>query len=158
MGRSHTDLWLRIGQKIKLNFIHKICAEADYFFRKLFVLHIPATGNFLFTVNFIDSFVTVTEVSFVVNNAFKRPFVAPSASGTGGAECGERAGQAAIFISDFVARSQNEALAEEFRLIEREYSPQKAKIERRVFLIVRPERQNEKNIRLLKEMIKNECL
>ena len=77
MGRSHTDLWLRIGQKIKLNFIHKICAEADYFFRKLFVLHIPATGNFLFTVNFIDSFVTVTEVSFVVNNAFKRPFVAP---------------------------------------------------------------------------------
>ena len=69
-----------------------------------------------------------------------------------------RAGQAAIFIPDFVARSQNEALAEEFRLVEREYPGGLRKIERKVFLIVRPERQKESKIKLLKDMIKKECL
>lgn len=69
-----------------------------------------------------------------------------------------RAGQATIFIPDFVARSQNEALADDFKLVEREYPSQVKKIERRIFLIVRSAKLKDKNIRKLIEMIKVECL
>lgn len=69
-----------------------------------------------------------------------------------------RAGQAAIFVPDFVASSQNEALSEEYKLVEREYPHQLKRIERRIFLIVKASRQKEKNIRQLIEMIKAECV
>jgi DNA-binding transcriptional LysR family regulator len=69
-----------------------------------------------------------------------------------------RAGQAAIFIPDFVAQSQNEALSDEYKLVERLYPEPIKKIERRIFLIVRPSRQKEKPIRQLLEMIRQECL
>jgi DNA-binding transcriptional LysR family regulator len=69
-----------------------------------------------------------------------------------------RAGQAAIFIPDFVAQSQNEALSDEYKLVERAYPEPIKKIERRIFLIVRPSRQKEKPIRQLLEMIRKECL
>ncbi len=68
-----------------------------------------------------------------------------------------RSGQACIFIPDFVARSQNQALSEEYKLVEREYPLEGRKIERRVFLIVKVSRQKEKNVRRLAEMIKSEC-
>lgn len=68
-----------------------------------------------------------------------------------------RAGQAAIFIPDFVARSQNEALSEDFKLVESDYPREVKKIERRFFLIVRTSKQKDKNIRKLIEMIKAEC-
>lgn len=67
-----------------------------------------------------------------------------------------RSGQAAIFIPDFVARSQNIALSEDYKLIEREYPQGLKKVERRIFLIVKASRQKEKNIRKLVEMIKSE--
>ena len=68
-----------------------------------------------------------------------------------------RAGQAAIFIPDFVAQSQNTALADDYKLVEQPYPEKIKKIERRIFLIVKSSRQKEKNIRKLIEMIKTEC-
>ena len=69
-----------------------------------------------------------------------------------------RAGQATIFIPDFVAKSQNEALADDYKLVEREYPSGTKRIERRIFLIVRSSKQKDKNIRKLIEMIKVECI
>jgi DNA-binding transcriptional LysR family regulator len=69
-----------------------------------------------------------------------------------------RSGQAAIFIPDFVARAQNEALAEDFRLVEKAYPKGLKKIERRVFLIVRNGEQKQTLVLKLKDLIKKECL
>ncbi len=69
-----------------------------------------------------------------------------------------RAGQAAIFIPDFVAKSQNKALSDEYKLVERDYPQAGKKIDRRVFLVVKSSRHKEKNIRRLAEMVKAECL
>ncbi|MEZ0390676.1 MAG: LysR family transcriptional regulator substrate-binding protein, partial [Pseudobdellovibrionaceae bacterium] len=69
-----------------------------------------------------------------------------------------RSGQAAIFIPDFVARSQNEALSEDYKLLERDYPTGIKKIERRIFLIVKASKQKDKSIRRLVEMIKSECV
>jgi DNA-binding transcriptional LysR family regulator len=68
-----------------------------------------------------------------------------------------RSGQAVIFVPDFVARSQNEALADDYVLVERDYPKGVKKIERRIFLVVQASRQKEKLIRDLAEMIKREC-
>lgn len=68
-----------------------------------------------------------------------------------------RSGVAVIFIPDFVAHTQNQALAEDFKLIERDYSVLTKKVERRIFLIVRSSRQKEKNIRKLVDLVKAEC-
>jgi DNA-binding transcriptional LysR family regulator len=69
-----------------------------------------------------------------------------------------RSGQAAIFIPDFVAKSQNIAMGEDYKLVERSFSHLKKKIERRIFLIVKSTRQREQNIKMLVEMIKAECI
>ena len=69
-----------------------------------------------------------------------------------------RSGQAAIFIPDFVAKSQNHALADDYKLVERAYPSAVKKIDRRIFLIVKASRQKEKHIKRLIEMIKTECI
>jgi DNA-binding transcriptional LysR family regulator len=69
-----------------------------------------------------------------------------------------RSGQGAIFIPDFVARTQNEALSDEYKLVERAAPQGMKKIERRIFLIVLASRQKEKLIRDLKKMIEAECI
>ena len=68
-----------------------------------------------------------------------------------------RAGVAVIFIPDFVADAQNQPLADEYKLVERDYTALTKKVERRIFLIVKSNRQKEKNIRTLIELIKKEC-
>lgn len=68
-----------------------------------------------------------------------------------------RAGAAVIFIPDFVAVTQNYALGEDFKFIERDHSALSKKVERRIFLIVKNSRQKEKNIRTLADLIKREC-
>lgn len=69
-----------------------------------------------------------------------------------------RSGQAAIFIPDFVARSQNEALSSDYSLVRREHPKDMKAVERRIFLIARSSRQKEKTIRQLRHMIEAECL
>lgn len=69
-----------------------------------------------------------------------------------------RAGQAAIFIPDFVAKSQNRALADDYKLVERNHEQIDRKLDRRIFVIVKSSRHKEKNIRRLVEMVKTECI
>ncbi len=68
-----------------------------------------------------------------------------------------RSGQAAIFIPRFVARAQNEALAKDYKLIEREYPEDMKPVSRRIFLVVKASRQKEITIKKLIEMLKKEC-
>ncbi len=68
-----------------------------------------------------------------------------------------RSGQGAIFIPDFVAKTQNQALADDYKLIEHAMPQGLKKVERRVFLVTLESRQKEKMIRELKKMIESEC-
>ena len=69
-----------------------------------------------------------------------------------------RSGVAAIFVPDFVARAQNVSMSEDFKLVERDLPKGMKKVERRIFLVVKPSRQKEKNVVSLIRMIKAECL
>jgi DNA-binding transcriptional LysR family regulator len=69
-----------------------------------------------------------------------------------------RSGLAAIFIPDFVARAQNEALSSAYSLVERAYPSSLKKIDRRVFLICRTGDQKQDRIASLKALLKQECI
>lgn len=68
-----------------------------------------------------------------------------------------RTGDAAIFIPEFIARIHNEFMKPDFALVK---FPTKAKIRsvfRKVYLLKRKSSREEKNIRRLATMIRNEC-